>query len=146
MSVDYRRIAEKDALEFAQFLCDEDVDLYQRGYPSFSFTIMGNGRIKRTPPFGFWPEEVPCPAALIQNLRNAGLTGFVLMSVFPDGEGTQLGIEIQVDDSKFYPLLPNPIASSYSSLGYMGADGNVAFIQREPHSGRYYFPNLLHLS
>lgn len=145
MSANYRSIAMKDTIEFAQFLCDENVDLYQRGYPSFSFTIMIDGKIKRKPPFGLWPDEVPCPAWLLQNLRSAGLTGLVLISVLPEGDGTQLGLEIQVDDSNFYPLLPNPIASSYSSLGYMGADSNVVYIPREPHPGRYYFPNLITL-
>lgn len=145
MSIDYRSIAEKDALEFAKFLCDEDVDLWRHGYPTFSFSITSNGRIKQKPPFGFWPEDVPCPATLLPHLRNAGLTGFVLISVLPQDDVSQLGLEIQVDDNRFYPHPPNPIASSYSSLGYMGSDGNIVFIPRESHPGRYYFPNLIAL-
>lgn len=138
MNIDYRSVAEKDALEFSHFLRDEDFDLYTRGYPSFSFFIMSNGRIKK-----FSPDSVTYPDTLLHHLRDAGLTGFVVISVLPKEGGAQLGIEIQVDDSKFYPLPPNPVSSSYSSIGYMRADGNIVIIPREPHPGRYYFPNLI---
>lgn len=142
MSKNYRNIAEKDALEFAQLLCEQHVRL---GYDSFLVFIENDGSINENSPHGIWPEGVEFPNDLLQHLRKAGLTGSVLLSALPEENGDSFGIEIQVEDSKFHPQLPNPIVSSYCPTGYLIA-GKLVRIPREPHLGRYYFPNVIAIS
>lgn len=142
MSKNYRSIAEKDAFEFAQFLCEQKVRL---GYDSFLVFIENDGSINPNSPKGIWPEGVEFPDDLLQHLRKAGLTGSVLLSALPEENGHLFGIEIEVEDSKFHPPLPNPVASSYSPTGYLIA-GKLVRIPREPHPGRYYFPNVIAIS
>lgn len=143
MSQNYRSIAQKDALGFAQFLCAQEVRL---GYDYFLIFIENDGSIKGDDFRGMWPEGVEFPNDLLQHLRKAGLTGSVLLSAAPEEAGNTFGIEIQVDNSNFYPALPNPIVSSYSPTGYVGADGKLVRIPRDPHPGRYYFPNVITVS
>lgn len=143
MSQNYRSIAQKDALDFAQFLCAQNVQL---GYDSFLVFIENDGSIKGDDFRGMWPEAVEFPNDLLQHFRKAGLTGSVLLSALPEEHGNMFGIEIQVDNSNFYPVLPNPIASSYSPNGYVGADGKLVRIPLDPHPGRYYFPNVIAVS
>lgn len=142
MGQNYRSIAEKDALEFAQLLCEQKVRL---GYDSFLVFIENDGSINENSPHGMWPEGVEFPKNLLQHMRKAGLTGSVLLSALPEGDGQRFGIEIQVEDSDFHPLLPNPVASSYCPTGYLIA-GKLVRIPREPHPGRYYFPNVIAVS
>ena len=140
---DYRTIAEKDALDFAMFLCLQNVNLSITN--QFLIFIENDGSIKKTDPRGLWPEEVELPTDLLSRLRGAGLVGSVLLSALPEDQGNIYGIEIQVEDANFYPQLPNPAASLYSSVGYVDADGKFVQIPRESHPGRYYFPSVIAL-
>lgn len=140
---DYRRTTEKDAFEFAEFICNQGVNL---NYAQFLVFIENDGTIDPNSPHGIWDEAVEFPTDLLQHLRKAGLTGQVLLSAWPELHGGRFGIEIQVEDSNFYPLPPNSVQSSYCPTGYLDATGKYVGIPRDPHPGRYYFPNLITVS
>lgn len=141
--LDYRSIAEQDAYRFAQFICDEEINL---NYAQFLVFIENDGTIDPHSPHGRWDEAVEFPTDLLQHLRKAGLTGQVLLSAWPEPQGGRFGIEIQVEESSFYPLPPNAVQPSYSTTGYIDANGQLVRIPRDPHPGRYYFPNLITVS
>lgn len=140
---DYRSIAEQDAFELAEFICNQGVNL---NYAQFLVFIENDGTIDPHSPHAIWDEAVEFPTDLLQHLRKAGLTGQVLLSAWPEPQGGRFGIEIQVEESNFYPLLPNSVQSLYSPTGYIDANGNLVRIPRDPHPGRYYFPNLITVS
>jgi hypothetical protein len=139
MSQNYRSDAQKDALEFAEFICRQGIYL---SHAQYLLLIESDGSINPNPETGFWPESAETPTGLLKHLRKAGLTGQVLVSALPEDDGYFFGIEIQVEDSGFYPLLPNPVVSSYSPTGYLIA-GKLVRIPRDPHPGRYYFPKVI---
>ena len=70
----------------------------------------------------------------------------MLLSAWPEPQGGRFGIEIQVEESSFYPLPPNAVQPFYSTTGYIDANGQLVRIPRDPHPGRYYFPNLITVS
>lgn len=136
---DYRAIAEKDAIAFAKVLCQQEFYLHPT---RMSLFINKTGEINDEVSRLIWRnEDVKFSKDLLPYLREAGLTGHVTISVFPERKLTEFGIEIEVSDENFHPLLPNSIEASYNPFCMVG--DNYEQIPRDASKGRYYFPSIL---